>query len=272
MPVAADPAWQACHEQHVREIQQADEAEQGFGLVFFGDSITESWSGTDLCKPVPRAQGVDEVFRRHFAKWNASVMAVGGDQTAHLQWRIMNGEVPAKNKPRVAVVLIGTNDLGAAAWEAPDVHSAEAAVMRAVPGVTLRVLRTLHTLKDMLPESHIVLMALLPRGGGWPGPHGAAHWPSVFTEALEVVNAHYRDYTRLDGYLHFIDCAERFLTPDRRAIRTDLMPDVLHPNPEGYELLAECLDPLVTKLMQHPSVPTVLTLRGPRGGQAPADE
>jgi len=36
------------------------------------------------------------------------------------------------------VLLIGTNDLGLAAAEAPDVHSAEEAVMRAVPGVTLR--------------------------------------------------------------------------------------------------------------------------------------
>lgn len=235
--------------------------------MFFGDSITESWSGTDLCKPVPRAHGVDAVFRRHFAKWNASVMAVGGDQTAHLLWRLLHGEAPRNNKPRVAVVLIGTNDLGAAAWEARDVRSAEAAVMQAVPGVTLRVLRTLHTLKDLLPETHVILMALLPRGGGWPGTHGAAHWPSVFTQAFDVVNAHFRDFTRLDGHLHFLDCAERFLAPDRRAIRTDLMPDVLHPNPEGYELLAQCLDPMVTKLMQHPGVPP-LRVQHPGAEQA----
>lgn len=53
-----------------------------------------------------------------------------------------------------------------------------------------RVLQTLHLLKDLLPDTHIVLMALLPRGGGWPG--APAHWPSVFTQAFDIVNAHYR--------------------------------------------------------------------------------
>jgi hypothetical protein len=41
-------------------------------------------------------------------------------------------------QPKVVVLLIGTNDLGAAAMEAGDIHKAEEAVMRAVPGVTLR--------------------------------------------------------------------------------------------------------------------------------------
>ncbi len=38
-----------------------------------------------------------------------------GDRTEHLYWRIMNGEGPRDFRPRVAVVLIGTNDLTAAA-------------------------------------------------------------------------------------------------------------------------------------------------------------
>lgn len=59
------------------------------------------------------------------------------------------------------------------------------------------MLRTLHTLKDLLPETHVILMALLPRGGGWPGTHGAAHWPSVFTQAFDVVNAHFRSGSRV---------------------------------------------------------------------------
>ena len=54
--------------------------------------------GTDLCGPCGRCQGVDAVFARHYSKFNASVMAVGGDQVAHLMWRMQNGEAPVKNK------------------------------------------------------------------------------------------------------------------------------------------------------------------------------
>lgn len=37
------------------------------------------------------------------------------DQTAHLLWRMQHQEVFMLHQPQVAVVLIGTNDLGAAA-------------------------------------------------------------------------------------------------------------------------------------------------------------
>ena len=59
-----------------------------------------------------------------------------------------------------------------------------------------------------------------------------------------------RDYTRLDGKLHFLDCGERFLTPDRRAIDARLMPDALHPGPAGHRVLAKCMRGLVSKLMR----------------------
>ena len=37
-----------------------------------------------------------------------------GDQAGNLLWRLENGETFHKHAPKVAVVLIGTNDLGAA--------------------------------------------------------------------------------------------------------------------------------------------------------------
>lgn len=42
-----------------------------------------------------------------------------------------------------------------------------------------------------------------------------------------------RDYVALDGRLHFLDCAERFLVPGGGAINADLMRDALHPNAAG---------------------------------------
>jgi lysophospholipase L1-like esterase len=38
-----------------------------------------------------------------------------GDQAAHLMWRLQNGQLLKRRQPRVIVVMIGTNDLGAAA-------------------------------------------------------------------------------------------------------------------------------------------------------------
>jgi len=37
---------------------------------------------------------------------------LAGDTTANLFWRIMNGELPVGTRPKLAVVMIGTNDLG----------------------------------------------------------------------------------------------------------------------------------------------------------------
>lgn len=93
---STDQGWQACHQQHVEQIQRADEAEevrppallktgsrsfpfrpcrcpptacisarapaplQGYGLMFFGDSITEEWESLSLCTSCagqPRCDG-----------------------------------------------------------------------------------------------------------------------------------------------------------------------------------------------------------------------
>ena len=52
------------------------------------------------------------------------------------------------------------------------------------------MLRTLRILKDLLPGSHVILMALLPRGGTGGGDL-YYRWPSVFTQPFDVVNAHF---------------------------------------------------------------------------------
>jgi lysophospholipase L1-like esterase len=62
-----------------------------------------------------------------------------------------------------------------------------------------------------------------------------------------------RAFTDLDPRLHFLDCGDRFLAPGGRALDASLMPDALHPSAAGYELLAQCLDPLVARLMQRPA-------------------
>lgn len=86
--------------------------------LFLGDSITEAWRGTSYGQPCSngRCNGVPEAFRdQSLFPDSASnlVLAISGDQTQHLLWRLQNGELPITLSPRKGVILIGTNNLGA---------------------------------------------------------------------------------------------------------------------------------------------------------------
>ena len=41
-------------------------------------------------------------------------LCAAGDQTANLWWRLENGDIFTQHPPKVSILLIGTNDLGAA--------------------------------------------------------------------------------------------------------------------------------------------------------------
>ena len=124
-------------------------------VVFFGDSIFESFLGTSYGSPKARAYGVPAVFREYFPANKGDtggkggkgdtgnkgdkgdkggggpplVLAIAGDQTQHLLWRMLHGELPDGLVPSVVVLLIGTNNLSAmtGAWMARHFPSARAA-------------------------------------------------------------------------------------------------------------------------------------------------
>jgi hypothetical protein len=124
-------------------------------VVFFGDSIFESFLGTSYGSPKARASGVPSVFHEYFpankgdtgikgdkgdkgdkedkggggAPLAPLVLAIAGDQTQHLLWRMLHGELPDGLVPSVVVLLIGTNNLSAmtGAWMARHFPSARAA-------------------------------------------------------------------------------------------------------------------------------------------------
>ena len=65
-------------------------------LVLMGDSITEAWVGTGYGSPTLRAEGVPAVLNETLARhWPPTplVLAISGDQTQHVLWRVAQGEI-----------------------------------------------------------------------------------------------------------------------------------------------------------------------------------
>ncbi|KAL0019951.1 hypothetical protein WJX79_003543 [Trebouxia sp. C0005] len=147
-----DSWWEPFSQKLAAEVAASD-ALQGSSLVFYGDSITETWRGTDGGHPCSRCTGVPEVFQEYFGSHYATaVLAVGGDQSMHQLWRMHHGEIFQKHQPHIAIVMIGTNDLGAASC----LGKGEAPILQAAAGTADRVREVIDFLHQQNPLTHIV--------------------------------------------------------------------------------------------------------------------
>ena len=216
-------------------------------LVFLGDSITESWLGMNMGVPEKRCIGIPQVLKNQFGGdlFNSLVLAIGGDQTQHLLYRLEHGELPAKVAARpdaIFVLMIGTNNIGSGhlpketgegVWKVTD----------------YLLTRT---------NGRVILLHLLPRGDFFklerlcPPRCDMNGQPfSSFSPAIDKVNQAIQNFVpKLQQQygkqrLSLADCGEPFLSNNEnnrnQEVIDTLMPDKLHPNAAGHELLASCI-------------------------------
>src|SRR5580765_322631 len=122
--------WNQMHEANVKRVKEGN-----VDLLFVGDSITEGW-------------GNNSVWQKNYTPLNAVNIGIGGDTTENVLWRLENGEADGIT-PKVAVLLIGTNNFGLEG-HAPD------AVAKGVAAVV-------QALRKKLPTTKILLLAIFPR-------------------------------------------------------------------------------------------------------------
>ena len=135
-------------------------------------------------------------------------------------WRLFNGELDDV-RPKAFVLMIGTNNTG---------HRMDPAE-NTVEGIKL----ILELLRDRSPQSKILLCSVFPRGAAATDPMRARN--REINDAIKPL---------ADGEaIRFLDCDPLFLDADGTLPKA-LMPDLLHPQAEGYkrwgELLAQELD------------------------------
>jgi lysophospholipase L1-like esterase len=214
------PWWRARHEAKLRELAQAKPE-----LIFLGDSITQSWERSGP----PEWQDFAPIWQRFYGDRHAVNLGFTGDTTASLLWRIRNGEVSGI-APKVAVVLIGANNLGKVHWSAEDT----------VIGIDT-ILDELH---KRLPETKILLLGVLPSE--------RSAWITETTGRIDAMLAKtYRDNPRVS----FLDLTALFMRNGvlNRGLFLDpnlTPPDPpLHPSAQGQALIAKAMEPVLVNML-----------------------
>lgn len=212
-PVPREQAAQMARHEKINE-----RAKQGnIDLIFLGDSITQGWEGSGK-----------DVWDKHYASRKSANMGIGGDRTQHVLWRLDNGNIDGLS-PKLVVLMIGTNNSNREDNTAEEIADGIKAIVK--------------KLRDKLPQSKILLLAVFPRGDkldpqGLPNPQRAKN-----ARASELASQ------AADGTMvHFLDVGPKFLEADG-ALSREIMPDLLHLSPKGYSIWAEAIEPKVKELL-----------------------
>lgn len=215
-PRSKDYNWMSVKAWNERHVKYLEKIKHGGGdLLFVGDSITEGWGGAGKA-----------VWATEYAPGKAVNLGIGGDTTQNVLWRLANGEVEGL-KPKVVVLMIGTNNFGLNGDQPADV----------IRGVTAVVA----SLREKLPQSHVLLLSIFPRDAN----------PTAGIRAkITEVNA---GIAKLgDGKaVHWLDIATVFMEADG-TLNKEVMPDFLHLSGEGYRRWAEAIRQPLAELVAKP--------------------
>ncbi len=178
-------------------------------LVFLGDSITAGWESQ---KPI---------WDKAFGPYKPTNFGISGDRTQHVLWRIENGELEGF-KPKVAVVMIGTNNLGADLAE----------------GIAKGIAEIVKTIRQKSPSTKVLLLGVLPNG----------EKPSPVREKIQQVNAIIAQLA--DGkQVVFLDIGSRFLQTGG-VLRKEVTTDFVHLSSTGYQIWADAITPELAELFR----------------------
>ena len=204
-PVPRGGGWMKRHESFNKRAAMGDA-----DLVFIGDSITQGWEG--------KGKGVWEKF---YGKRKAVNLGIGGDRTQHVIWRLDNGNL-YNIKPKVAVIMIGTNNSGSNTPE------------QIADGVEVIVKQ----LRKKTPDTKILLLAVFPRG---------TNNDDKRRQVNEKTNAIFSKFD--DGkHVHYLDIGKKFLEKDG-TLTKEIMPDLLHLSEKGYTIWAESIEEKLATLL-----------------------
>ena len=203
--------------------QLLDKARQGgIDIYFIGDSIVRRWGATDYPALLVN-------WRENFFGWNAADFGWGADTTQNILWRLENGELDGVH-PKVIVVLAGTNDVGTRTLD-------DATVADTARGISA----ILEVCRQKAPEATVILTAIFPRNDR----AGVMPW-------IDRINARVSQLADGNRVL-FLNVNDKLADANGQLFEGMMNADRLHPTLKGYQIWADALKPLFTKLLGPPA-------------------
>ena len=215
VPVPVNNDWWMNRHKAIAEVGERGQAQ----LAFIGDSITHAFAGDPDTGDNFHNRGKD-TWDYFYGADKAINLGISGDRTQHVLWRLENGEL-GKCKPRVAVVMIGTNNLASNTPEE----------------ITAGVEAVCEKVKALSPKTKILLLGIFPRD----------KVASPNRTAISMINKNLAAWST-SHRVSFLDIGYAFVD-SKGEIPTEVMPDLLHPMAFGYRKWAIAMEPTLAKLM-----------------------
>ena len=167
-------------------------------LVFLGDSLTRRWEDNI------------GIWNTYFAAYHPVNFGVGGDSLENIKWRILNDELEGIN-PKVIVVLVGTNNLD---------KDPEEVIVSGIEEIVGMI-------RAKLKDTKIVVLGLLPRNHTKAGKNYGKKIARInrqLTARFAATKITFKDIGAI-------------LINKKGRVSNAIMPDGLHLNDKGYELI-----------------------------------
>lgn len=191
-------------------------------VVFYGDSITDNWSKPTYGGFFPGRPYVNR--------------GIGGQTTSQMLLRFRADVIGAR--PRVVVILAGTNDIAGNAGQV---------ALETVQGnlATMAELARQHGIR-------VVLASVLPIADDKKDAEGKPLQRSGDRPPATIVamNRWLADYARADGHV-YLDYFSALVDEEGR-LRRELNDDGLHPNAAGYAVMAPLAEKAIAQALASP--------------------
>ena len=188
-------------------------------VVFMGDSITDAWP--------------QERFGDFFTTNKSYVgRGISGQTTPQMLIRFRPDVIDLQ--PKAVVILAGTNDIAGntGPMSNEDIQNNM---------MSMAELAKAHKIK-------VILSSILPTGNYHVGPSGVPQTETRPMDRIRAINDWMKKYAASEGHT-YLDYFSAMLDQSR-LLRTELSGDDLHPNAQGYAIMAPLADAAIKQALR----------------------